>query len=309
MSSQMNERVVYMNGEIMPESRAVVSFRDRSFKFGDGAFDTTRTFGHRIFKLDDHLDRFYKTLRYLQIEIPVDHKELAAITEDILARNLTLIGDDEDYWVSQRVSRGVEIPGGEVHESGGPTLIVECTPLPFRPRAHYFRDGIDVVVPSVRRASPDAINPRAKTHNYRNPLLGDQEVRRTNPNAWAILLDHNGNLSEGIGSNIFIVQDGVIHTPQDQFVLCGVSRETVIEQAAKLSIPVVKRDISLYDVYNADEAFITSTSFCICPVASTNGVKMADTNIPGPITRQVTDGYIDLVGMDFVGQYLKHLDT
>jgi branched-chain amino acid aminotransferase len=309
MSSQMNERVVYMNGEIVPESRALVSFRDRSFKFGDGAFDTTRTFGHRIFKLDDHLDRFYKTLRYLQIELPVDHKELAAITEDILARNLALIGDDEDYWVSQRVSRGVEIPGGDVYESGGPTLIVECTPLPFRPRAHYFRDGLDVIVPSVRRASPDAINPRAKTHNYLNLLLGDQEVRRTNPKAWAILLDHNGNLSEGIGSNIFIVQDGAIHTPQDQFVLCGVSRETVIEQAAKLAIPVVKRDISLYDAYNADEAFITSTSFCICPVASVNGIKMADTAIPGPITKQLTDGYIDLVGMDFVRQYLKHLDT
>ena len=178
-----NERVVYMNGEIMPESSAVVSFRDRSFRYGDGGFDTTRTFGHRIFKLDQHLDRFYKTMRYLQLDIGVPQKKLAEITEDVLQRNLHLLDAHEDYWVSQRVSRGTDVPGGDVYQSAGPTLIVECTPLPLKARAHYFRDGIDVMVPSVRRASPDTINPRAKTHNYLNLLLGDQEVRRSNPKA------------------------------------------------------------------------------------------------------------------------------
>ncbi len=308
-SAQANERVVYIDGEIVPESRALISFRDRSFKFGDGAFDTTRTFGHRIFKMREHIDRFYKSLRYLQIEIAVDRTELIAITEDILARNLHLIDKDEDYWVTQRVSRGAEIPGGDVYEAGGPLLIVECTPLPFRARAHYFRDGIDVIVPSMRRASPDALNPRAKTHNYLNLILGDQEVRRTNPKAWAILLDHNGNLCEGIGSNLFLVIDGEIHTPQDQYVLCGVSRETVIEQAARLGIPVIKRDLTLYDAYNADEAFITSTSFCICPVRSVNGIAMANTAIPGPVTAAVTRAYVELVDFDFVAQYLKHLPS
>ena len=307
MNTRINERVVYINGEIVPESWALISFRDRSFKYGDGCFDTTRTFGHRIFKMREHIERFFKSMRYLQIEIKVSPSELAVITEDILARNLALIGPDDDYWVTQRVSRGAEIPGGDVYELGGPTLIVECTPLPLKARAHYFRDGINVSVPSVRRASPDALNPRAKTHNYLNLLLGDQEVRRTNPSAWAILLDHNGNMSEGVGSNIFIVQDGEIYTPLDQYVLCGVSRETVIEQAKKIGVPVVKRDISLYDAYNADEVFITSTSFCICPVRSVNGIVPCDPSVPGPITKALTKAYVDLVQFDFVEQYLKRL--
>ncbi len=302
-----NERVVWMNGEIVPESRAVVSFRDRSFKFGDGAFDTTRTFGHRIFKLQQHIDRFYRSLRYLDLDPGIGPAELTRVTEDVLARNLPLIDEHEDYWVSQRVSRGAEIPGGDVYQSSGPTLIVECTPLPLKARAHYFRDGIEVMVPSVRRAAPDAITPRAKTHNYLNLILGDREVRRLNPKGWAILLDHNGNLSEGIGSNIFIVEGGILYTPQDRYVLCGISRETAIEEAEKLGIPVVKKDIDLYDAYNADEAFITSTSFCVCPVRSINGKRLRDAAIPGPITQKIIDGYIRLVNHDFVAQYLRYL--
>lgn len=307
MTQRINERVAYFNGEIVPESRAVVSFRDRSFKFGDGAFDTTRTFGHRIFKLREHLDRFYRSLRYLDLEIPQSPQELARITEEVLERNLPLIGKDEDYWVSQRVSRGPDVPGGDVYESVGPTVIVECTPLPLKARAHYYRDGIDVMVPSIRRTAPDAMTPRAKTHNYLNLLIADQEVRRVNPKAWAILLDHNGNLAEGVGSNIFIVDDGVVYTPQDQYVLCGVSRETAMEEAAKAGIKVVKKDIDLYDAYNADEAFITSTSFCVCAVRSINGKPMRSKAIPGPVTQRIIDGYVKLVNCDFVAQYLKHL--
>jgi len=307
MNQRINERVAYINGEIVPESRAVVSFRDRSFKFGDGAFDTTRTFGHRIFKLKEHLDRFYRSLRYLDLEIPHAPQELARITEEVLERNLPLIGTDEDYWVSQRVSRGPDIPGGDVYESTGPTVIVECTPLPFKARAHYYRDGIDVAVPSIRRTAPDALTPRAKTHNYLNLLVADQEVRRQNPKAWAILLDHNGNLAEGIGSNIFIVDGGVVYTPQDQYVLCGISRETAIDEARKAGIQVVKKDIDLYDAYNAEEAFITSTSFCVCPVRSINGKPMRQKGIPGPVTQRIIDGYVKLVNFDFVAQYLKHL--
>jgi branched-chain amino acid aminotransferase len=308
MSMRANERVVYLNGEIIPESHASISFRDRSFRYGDGAFDTTRTFGHRIFKLEPHVERFFKTLKYLDLDPGLGPNELIAITEDVLARNLHLLDREDDYWVTQRVSRGVETPGGDVHESGGPVVIVECTPLPLKARAHYFRDGIEVMVPSVRRAAPDAINPRAKTHNYLNLLLGHQEVRRYNPEAWAILLDHHGNLSEGIGSNLFIVEDGVIATPQDLYVLCGISRETVIDLAGELGITVVKKDIDLYDAYNADEAFITSTSFCACPVTSVNGMKAGDGKVPGPVTQRIMDAYRQLVDYDFVAQYLRHLD-
>ena len=132
-------------------------------------------------------------------------------------------------------------------------------------------------------------------------------MRRQNSRAWAILLDNNGNLSEGVGSNIFIVEGSVLYTPQDRFVLCGVSRETVIEEAAKIGLRVVKKDIDLYDAYTADEAFITSTSFCVCPVRSINGRPMRERSTPGPVTQKLIDAYAGLVGFDFVGQYLRQL--
>ena len=251
MAELANERVAYFNGEIVPESRVMVSFRDRSFKYGDGAFDTTRTFGHRIFKLDEHIRRFYKTLKYLRMDPGLSPAEMTAITEQVLARNLHLMDAHDDYWVSQRISRGTDTVGGDIHESSGPTVIVECTPLPFKSRAHYFRDGIDVIVPSTRRTAPEAMTPRAKTHNYMNLMIGHQEARQQKADAWAIMLDHNGNLAEGVGSNLFIVEDGAIYTPQDLYVLCGVSRETVIELAAERGMPVIKRDLDLYDAYNA----------------------------------------------------------
>ncbi len=308
MAELANERVAYFNGEIVPESRVMVSFRDRSFKYGDGAFDTTRTFGHRIFKLDEHIRRFYKTLKYLRMDPGLSPAEMTAITEDVLARNLHLMDRHDDYWVSQRISRGTDTVGGDIHESSGPTVIVECTPLPFKSRAHYFRDGIDVIVPATRRTAPEAMTPRAKTHNYMNLMIGHQEARQQKADAWAIMLDHNGNLAEGVGSNLFIVEDGAIYTPQDLYVLCGVSRETVIELAAGFGMPVIKRDLDLYDAYNADEMFITSTSFCIVPVRSINGAVVADGALPGPITKRLTDAYIELVDYDFVGQYLRHLE-
>lgn len=117
-----------------------------------------------------------------------------------------------------------------------------------------------------------------------------------------------GYLSEGLGSNFFLVQNGTLYTPKDQYVLCGISRETVIEEAAKLGIPVVKEDLDLYDAYNADEVFITSTSFCICPVRTVNGVTVGDGSISGPLTKRLTDAYIELVNFDFVGQFLKFLE-
>lgn len=308
MTELSNERVVYFDGEIVPESRALVSFRDRSFKYGDGAFDMTRTFGHHIFKLEEHLKRFYKSLKYLQMDPGMSLEKMKEISEEVLARNLHLLDEDEDYWVGQRVSRGVEPVGSDIHEASEPTVVIECTPLPFKARAHYFRDGMEVVIPSTRRTAPDSLTPRAKTHNYMNLMFAHDEVRRGNPNAWAILLDVNGNLCEGVGSNIFIVEDGVVYTPEDRYVLCGVSRQTAIDMAEAAGLKVVRKDLDLYDAYTADEVFITSTSFCIVPVASVNGIEVGDGTIPGPITKRLTDDYIDFVGHDFVAQYLKRLD-
>jgi len=300
------ERVAYFNGKIVPESQVLIPFRDRSFKYGDGVFDMTRTFGGRIFKLKEHVDRLYRSLKYTGIEIGLSASEVMTITEEILARNLPLLGEGDDFWVAQRVSRGVDVVGGDFWENSGPTLIIDCTPLPFQARAHLYRDGIDVVFPSVQRTPPESLSPNVKSHNYLNMIIADLEVRSMNPKGWALLLDTRGFLSEGMGSNVFLVKDGVLYTPKSQYVLAGVSRQTVIELAAELKLKLVEDDLTPYDAFSADEAFITSTSFCICPVHSFNGKTVADGKVPGPITKQLTEAYSDLVDCDFVEQYLRY---
>ncbi len=145
-------------------------------------------------------------------------------------------------------------------------------------------------------------------HQYLNLVLADREVKAQNPNAWAVLLDVNGNLAEGQGSNIFLVRDGGIVTPRERYVLPGLSRQTVIDLAGRLAIPFAEADLDLYDAYTADECFLTSTSLCICGVKSLNGRIFGDGTVPGPVTWRLTEAYKELVGCDFVTQYLRHLD-
>lgn len=306
MDARANERTVWMNGEFMPESQAVVPFRDRSFLFGDGAFDLTRTFNGRIFKLDEHIDRLYRSLKALHLDATMAPEQMAEITRQVVDRNRHLLGENDDYWVGQRLSRGVMKVEGDNWGHYGPTVIVECSPMPIAERAHLYRDGVQVVTPSVRRIPPECLTPRAKTHNYLNLIMGDIEVKAQNPSGWAILLDMSGNLNEGLGSNIFLVKNGKIRTPREKFVLPGVSRETAIELAAGLGIECTEDDLDLYDAYNADEAFITSTSLCICPVASINGVQMP-AGAFGPVTQKLIDAYVELVDCNFVQQYLDRL--
>jgi branched-chain amino acid aminotransferase len=301
-----NHRVAYFNGRIVPEREVVVPFRDRGFKYGDAAFDMTRTFHGRPFKLAEHIARLYRSLKYLRIDPGLSPAEMVTASEEVLARNAHFLTPDTDYWVGQRVSRGVDAVGDEGWDHTGPTVIVECIPLPLKARARLFRDGIDIVVPPIRRTAPDALSPRAKTHNYLNLIMADLEAKAQDRDAWSVLLDANGHLSEGIGSNVFLIQGGEVLTPRQQFVLPGISRGSVIELCAGLGIPCREADLDFYDAANADEMFMTSTSLCICPVRSLGGRKFP-LPLPGPVTRVLTDAYAKSVDCDFVAQYLKHL--
>ena len=296
------QRVACVNGQIVPESEATVSINDLGFIYGDAVFDTTRTFGHRIFKLQEHLDRLYDSLKYMRIDPGLDKQAMADLTMQVLDRNIPLLGPNDDDWVTQRVTRGVR--GAELCV---PTLIIECWPLPFKERARYYRDGLEVATPSVRRTGLASVSPRAKLHHYVNMIQAEMEVKGQNPNAWAIMLDVNGNLCEGNGSNIFIVKNGRALTPRSQHVLAGISRQTIFELGVAVDIPVKEADIDLFDAYTADEVFVTSTSFCICPVKTINGSVIADGQVPGPVTDRLQKAYSELVGIDIVAQYLDRL--
>jgi branched-chain amino acid aminotransferase len=307
MTALANERIAYHNGAYVPESRVLLPFRDRGLLYGDGVFDTTRTFRHRIFRLREHVERLYRSLRYVRIDPGLSPAEMCAVTEEVLARNLHLIDRADDYWVSQRVTRGSAVVDREPTSPSGPTVIVECTPLPLRERATLYRDGIRVVVPTHRRTPPEALSPQAKTSNYLNMIVADQEVAAVDPGAWAVLLDMAGNLAEGRGSNLFLVREGSLLTPAPRGVLAGISRQTVIEIAAEIGIPCRETDLQLFDAYTADEAFLTSTSLCICPVRSINGIRVGADDPFGPVTRRLIQRYSERVDCNFVDQYRQYL--
>jgi len=307
MATLANTRVAWFNGKFVPETEVLIPFRDRSWKYGDGAFDMTRTFDGRAFRLKEHIDRFYRSLRYLRIDPGLTPKQMIDLSEECIARNEHLRQAHGDWWVGQRVSRGVDAAGDEGWEHTGPNVVIECNPLPFKERARMFRDGLDVWTPAQRRIAPDMLSPRAKSHNYLNMIVAEQSVKAHDKDGWALLLDVSGNLAEGMGSNIFIVNDGALRTPRDKFVLPGVSRQMAIDLAAKLGIKCEERDIDLFDAANAEEMFLTSTSLCIGPVRSFNGAPVADGKVPGPVTKRLMDAYIAEVGCDFVKQYLDRL--
>ncbi len=296
------ERVAYVNGQVVPENEAKISIGDTGFLYGDAVFDTTRSFGHRIFRLEEHLDRLYNSLKYMRIDPGMTKIELSELTTKIFEANLPLLAENEDYWITQRFTRGMRGDSGS-----NPTVIVECYPLPFEERARFYRDGLPIATPSIRRTPPQSMSPRAKMHNYINMIQAELEIKAQNPEAWAIMLDINGNLCEGQGSNIFLVKDGAIFTPKEQYILAGISRSTVIDLAEEIGIDVHQTDIDLFDAYTADEAFVTSTSFCICQVSTINGTVVGNGASPGPVTDRLQKAYSGLVGIDVVEQYLSRL--
>ncbi|MCB1684530.1 MAG: aminotransferase class IV [Pseudomonadales bacterium] len=307
MANPDNQRIAYYNGAYLPEGEIRIPFRDRGFLHGDGVFDMTRTFGGEIFRIEEHVDRLYRSLRSLQIEVPLQRDEMVVISREVLRRNARFLDASTDYWVAQRVSRGLAAVGDEGWEQDGATVIVECIPLPLAKRATCYRDGIDLVVSPVRRTAPDALTPRAKTFNYLNLITANMAAPAAGPNTMTVVLDHNGNLAEGLGANLFLVQDGVCRTPKEQYVLPGVSRACVMELARDLGLGVEEADLDFHDAYNADEIFLTSTSLCIVPVRSFCGATVGTGVLPGPVTARITRAYSDLVGFDFVAQYLSHL--
>ena len=295
------EPIVFLNGELVPESQAGIPIRDRGFIYGDAVFDAARTFNGVPFKLAEHVKRLYDSLRYVRIDPGIEMGEMEEWSRKVVEHNYPLLPPGQDMWVMQRITRGVE--GAE----SAPTVLIETHAIPFVARAPLYRDGARVTTPSVPRVPPRFMSPRAKTHNYLNLVLGDLEAQGTDPGSWAVLLDEAGNLTEGRGSNIFLVKDGTVATPKGQYVLEGITRRTVLDLADGLGLDTAECDLDLFDAYTADEAFLTSTSLCICPVSSVNGTSIGSGRPPGPATRQLMQAFSDLAGMDFEEQYLAHL--
>jgi branched-chain amino acid aminotransferase len=296
----MSEPVVYINGRLVPASQATVSVFDGGFRMGDGVFDTARTFRHRPYKLREHLERLYRSLRYIRVDPGMTLAALEACTLQVVEPNVALLQPYDDVWITQVISRG------PLRAAGAPTVVILTEPLPFASFARYHKLGVSLLTPGIRHTPPQSVEPRAKTVSRMNLVLAELEVQQHDPDAWALLLDLDGNITEYTSGNFFMVRQGSLITPFERNALGGISREVVVELAEELGIPCREADITPYDVYNADEAFLTSTSKCILPVGRLNGIHIGQT-IPGPVTKRLLDTWSARVELDIVAQALSHL--
>jgi branched-chain amino acid aminotransferase len=269
--------LVHLNGELVPDDEATVSVHDRGFRFGDAAVETVRVYGGSLFRWADHADRLRRTCELIGLEHGLAADELRSRVRETVDAN-----DLVDARVRLSISRGVDDGRLTPAETVDPTVVVTATELP--------RGGVDGSRPwdgpatlqtvKTRHVADRAVPARAKTHNYMNRILARLELRATGADE-ALMLDHDGHVTEGTTSNVFFVADDALRTPTlDGAVLPGVTRSVVLELAREEGLPVEEGWFVPDDVRSADEAFITSTSREIRPVGAVDGIDVGG----GPVT-------------------------
>ena len=303
----MTEPLVYLNGKLVPASQASLRIYDAGIVLGATVTEMTRTFRQQPFKLDEHIARLFRSLKYTRMEIGLTPSELAAISRELLAQNARLLGKHDELGLIHFVTAG-EFPVYAGSAAGGarltPTVCAHTFPLPFELWAKKMQQGAHAVTPSIRHVPPQCYDPKMKYRSRMHYFLADQEARLVDPEAVALLLDLDGNVTETSGANFLIVEQGTIVSPTLRNTLPGISRATVIELAAPLGIPFVERDIQVHSVMNADEAFLASTPFCVMPVTRINGVSIGDGQ-PGSVFRRLLSTWSELAGVDIAGQFSR----
>ncbi len=297
----MAEYTAYFKGEWMPFSEVKIDPMDRGFTVGDVVFDVARTFNGKSFRMEDHIQRLYRSLKFVRIDPGLSAKEMLDISEEVVQRNDHLRAEVGDFTITQFVTRG---PGSSSRSAGPPAVCVKVAPIGFGRFADLFKDGAHGVITRTRSYPVESLDPKVKNYSRMNFNLADLEAADVDPEAWPILTDADGSLTEGTGYNVFLVTDGVIRTPGDRNILQGVSRGMVFDLARQLNIPLVEEDLQPYDLYTADEAFFSGTSPCILPVSKVDQREIGDGR-PGPIVQQLLSAWSETVGMDIVDQALQ----
>jgi len=270
---------VYINGEFYPEEEAKISVFDHGFFYGDGVFEGIRAYNGKIFKFDEHIDRLYDSAKAIMLEIPMSKEEMKRTIIECLRKN-----NLRDAYIRPIVTRGVGDLGLDPRKCKKPTVII-ITKEWGKMYGDLYERGLHAISVGVRRISPAALVVNIKSLNYLNNILGKIEANIKGADE-AIFLDDNGYVCEGSGDNIFIVKRGRIFTPPALLSLRGITRETVIELCERLGYDLREQNISLFDLYTADEVFVTGTAAEIAPVTKIDGRVIGDGKV-GPVTRRL----------------------
>ena len=284
---------VYLNGTFVDESKAVVSVFDHGLLYGDGVFEGIRSYDGLVFKLREHIDRLFESAHTIMLKIPMSKAELIDVVKQSLRVNRL-----HDAYIRLVVTRGEGDLGLDPRKCGRPTVFAIADKIELYPKKLY-EQGLELITVATQRNVPEALNPQIKSLNYLNNILAKIEAITAGFEE-AIMLSHSGYVTECTGENIFIVKGKQLLTPPPYIgVLRGITRQTVMELAAKQRLAVREELLTRHDLFNADEVFLTGTAAEIVPVVKIDG-RVIGSGKPGPTTKKLQQAFRQVTKTDGV---------
>jgi branched-chain amino acid aminotransferase len=279
---------IYINGKLYDKADAKISVYDHGLLYGDGVFEGIRIYNGKVFRLREHLQRLYDGARSIRLEIPLNREQMEeAVNSTVQANN------KRDGYIRLVVTRGAGYLGLDPRKASNPQVIVIVDDIALYP-PELYEHGLEIATVSTIRNHPNALNPRIKSLNYLNNIMAQIEAVQAGCFE-AMMLNHKGEVAECTGDNIFVAKRGVLRTPPtDAGILEGITRGAVIELARGANIPVHEVALTRYDVYAADECFLTGTAAEVVPVVKCDG-RLIGTGKPGPLTKQLREQFQRLV--------------
>ena len=275
---------IFINGQYFAKEDAKISVYDHGFLYGDGVFEGMRSYSGKVFRMQQHLDRLWDSAKAICLEIPMSPSDVEKAVNDTLQKN-----DIKDGYVRLVVSRGAGTLGIDPNKTSDPQVIVIADHITLYPD-EFYRDGLEIVTASTIRNHPAALSPRIKSLNYLNNILAKLEGLKAGC-IEAIMLNHKGEVAECTADNIFIVRDGVIITPPtDAGILEGITRDAIIELATQAGYTVRQAAMTRYDVYVANECFLTGSAAEVAPIVKVDGRAIGDGK-PGKVTRDLMERF------------------
>jgi len=277
--------LIYLNGEFVPKEEAKVSVFDHGLLYGDGVFEGIRSYNGRVFRLDEHLQRPYDSAKVIRLKIPLSFEEMKEkILETLRLNKLS------DAYIRAVVTRGVGDLGLDPDKCCDEGFVFIITDKIALYDDHYYINGLTVITVPTRRNIPEALNPRIKSLNYLNNILAKIEAKNGNV-IEAIMLNSDGYVVECTGDNIFIIKNEAVYTPPTYIgALEGITRDAVMEIARNMGLKVEEKIFNRYEIYVADECFLTGTAAEVIPVVKVDGRIIGD-GLPGKMTQKLTEEF------------------
>jgi len=279
---------VFLNGRIIPATEAAIGIFDHGVLYGDGVFEGIRSYGGKVFRMNEHLRRLEESARAIRLELPMSRQEFdQAIYDTLKANNVT------DGYIRLVVTRGVGSLGLSPSRTECPSVFIIASQIELYPRELYEK-GMAIVSCSIIRNHPNAVSPRIKSLNYLNNILAKIEAMDAGVYE-TVMYNHQGFVAECTGDNLFVIRAGTVQTPPvTAGALEGITRNAVIELVHKRNIPFREMNLTRHDLYVSDECFLTGTAAEVIPVTKIDG-RPVGTGQPGPITRQLIADFKNLV--------------